>query len=288
MKKYWNFIILSIVVFVLFMFTLNLTFPQIPIQKGSGVNASLDTYSINFDVFYVNAEHLLESEKVEAKIHESTYIETIFELLKNQPRTKGLFSPINSPVVLNKYEISGTNLKLDFSKDFLMSTYWIDEYHDTVLYAVINTYTSLSNVDTVNITVEGVDINIYTKRPEVDYFTFNESIVQKVASDANSVIKLFLDYLDIDRYDLAYKLTSSSVKNVMDDTNFLSKMQSFKEERKENYRNINYLKLTDMFHYVEVKYYKVDEENLQEIWVGKDIWRVVKVATGEWLVVWPR
>lgn len=85
---------------------------------------------------------------------ENPYIK-LMELLIEGPQNEGLSKTIPDGTKVNKAEMKGDILYLDLSKEFIENHSGGEDKESTTIYSIVNTMTSLTEVDSVKILING-------------------------------------------------------------------------------------------------------------------------------------
>jgi len=85
----------------------------------------------------------------------------LVELLMEQPKNENLKSPIPEGTILNKVELSGNIVTVDFSKEFI-ENHEIEKEKD-IIKAIVQTVTQLTEVHGVRITIDGNENQLFSE-----------------------------------------------------------------------------------------------------------------------------
>ncbi len=255
MKNFYKYIILFSILFLAIFYRYNIQLYDENNRPLVEVSPYSDEYKIESEVFYVNNRHLLVKKGISMTVYMSNYIEAVFEKLKVSDWNQNLKPPIDESVKLLSYDIDDTELTIDISKDVFETELWKNDMKTTLVYALVDSFCSLDTFEKVAIKVDGVNISEFYDSNKT-FYTFDDAYIDTYPSNPYEVVFAFLNYLHINRYDLAYSLTAESNEYEFYQTNFEERANETLKHVMDKGYYISYVSKEKNKFYVLVTFYK--------------------------------
>ncbi len=214
-----------------------------------------DIYEISSEIYYVNDKYLLDREKIAMTVSMSNYIELVFELIKRPSSKLNTTSALDKDVRLIDYQINEGELTVNVSKDLLESELWKNGHEYVVVYSIVNSYCALDTFEEVFVEVEGVNVHRYLDEIGDSSFSFNDSYVYQEPNNPSEVVSSFLNYVFIDRNDLAFLLTAESNEYDLSLTNFEERVANKFDKYRDKGYYVSYTTEKSNKYYVLVMFY---------------------------------
>jgi spore germination protein GerM len=114
---------------------------------------------IIINVYYSNdtAEYLVPESRIIPP--DNKYIDSLYELMK-KPIDDSLFPLVPDTARINSVSIEESNALADFSQEFIDDRFVSDTVDILLLYAVVNTLTQFSEVNSVSLFIEGKKLDL--------------------------------------------------------------------------------------------------------------------------------
>jgi len=269
MKKVYRFIFL----FSFFIFIIVLTYINLPliedIEEKNYINPSLDIVRLNANLYFVGKKGI-ESE-VRTMIVKNEAIETtMIQNLAIGAKNRNYKSVFDFDFSINDIETFNNvcYINLNINKN----GYSLFNNEDFYLYiwSLVNTVTEKEDVLRVQILFNGekfnkelLGYNLRDPLPRLEWLLY-----QKVEYPID-IVNIFIDYIFVERYDLAYGLLSEISKEKVSYNEFKILTNEFISEIK-NYNKI--IAFTQKYNNYSVAVYKY--ENLANEYIYKN-WRII-------------
>lgn len=286
-KSYFYRLLIILVLILLFR---NTMFGEIiKIQhKEDLISPYPSNFKLNVNLFYVGGDELLHEVPTTVEIHNNRSVEAIVNALKEESEMEGLHPLISSDFTVLSYKHDGRKLYIDVDDSVKKSKFWLIS-PDLVIYGFCNSLLSLDNVDAIVMSIEGTYVNEYTsfddKYGEIrynDYYVFEDM----QTDTPEGILKTFLKLIRIKRFDLAYHLTTSSMRRKEMPQYFYEMAEKYQADRKKYvYRidkNVRYDDLKNEYR-VYVSYYEDKSNNL--VWIGLENWKIISIDR-EFKIIW--
>ncbi|MEA1975842.1 MAG: GerMN domain-containing protein [Bacillota bacterium] len=213
MKLVYKFLFLMMILIILLsLFFSNLIhFDQLSEEKF--INPSLDIIKLNSNLYFVG-ENGLESEVRTMIIKNSSIEETIIKNLVTGAKNKNYKTIFNNNFKLNDIEILDNicYVNLDINKNGY--ALFNDENFYLYVWSLVNTLTENDNILKVQLLFNGekfnkklLSYNLRNPLPRLEWIIYEEN-----ESPAN-IVSRFINYISIERYDLAYSLLNENSKD---------------------------------------------------------------------------
>lgn len=244
-------------------------------------------FKLNLHLFYVGEDELLHAVPTSIEISNNRMVDAVVSALKEIP--EGDLQPLLSPdFTVLSYKHDGRKLYIDIDDNVKKSRVWAIA-PDILIYGFCNSLLSLDHVDAIVMSIEGIYVNEYTsfddKYGEIrynDYYVF-ENMLTDTPED---VLKTFLKLIRIERFDLAYHLTTSSMRRKEMPQYFKEMAHKYREDRKKYvYRidkNVNYDDIKNEYR-VHVSYYEDKSNNI--VWMGLENWKII-IIDRQYKIIW--
>ena len=202
------------------------------IKGPLGISPNPSAFTIPIELYYVNNDYLLESEKRPLVIKDNDVVAAVVDALKEKPQVEYLRSVINPSVRILSAEITNKKLYLDLSNEILNNGIWQRGYYDLIVYSLVNSLTQFESIERVQLKINGQDIYTFIESDNVvSEFAYNEQLVYNPPLSPREVINTFLKYAMIERYDLAYRMTTAFSTLEMNDSGFTQYMRSYRASK---------------------------------------------------------
>ncbi len=288
MNKYGKFFVgiavLCVIVFLLLSKINSIDY----VLADNGISPMPSSFTIETPIFYMNSEAMLESEMKTLLIHGDNIIKAVVDELKKPPIKPGHIKVIDDKLKVISYEIINQKLYLNLSKDLVSSEYWVDEYKMAILYSIVNSLTQFDTIDRIQIKVDGKDISAYFNDDNLmTDLTFNSVMNFQKPATAEEFIITFLNFIKIERYDLAYEMTTQSNSGLFKEK-FTEAMIRYKSKKNRYSISQCFSKKSNGELSVIVSYlYKDSMRNIMYDG-GSEEWQLIELPEGDYKVVWPR
>lgn len=202
------------------------------INGDSGISPKPSAFRIETPLYYVNENYLLESEKRPIVIKNNDVTSAVLTALKRAPENESL-KPILDPAVrVLSAEINEKKLYLNLSGEVMNGNLWKIGYHDVIIYGIVNSLTQFESIERIQIKIDGQEIKSYLgSAPILSEYSFNEQLVFKPPQSPRDVVQTFLNYTMLERYDLAYQMTTAYAELEMNDSGFTQYMRSYRNNK---------------------------------------------------------
>lgn len=288
MKSQLRFFIVVILMVLLVILTIGKVSTVVYVNQPNGIASTPSSFKIVMPVYFMNADALLVAEDREITIRGNDMVTTLFSQLKTSPQQDGLHNVVEANVMILSSETVNKKLYLNLSSDLAESTFWKRGYHDIVLYSIVNTLTQFESIERVQIKIEGRDINAYvsTDKKYSDLF-FNDALIYKLPLTPRDIVKSFLDYIMIERYDLAFNMIAQTngLEYIEDD--LTTEMSRYRSLRSSYDEMTLFTKKDDQDLIVVVKYQYTDESRNIIYDGGVEEWHLVQEGDNQYKIIWP-
>lgn len=205
------------------------------INKPHGISPKSTEMKLTSKLYFVNSKKMLEHETRTITIKDSDFVKAVIDELINGPRDEHLFSVVDQNVQILESSLVDKKCTVNLALPITYTSYFKHGYADQVIWSIVNSLTDLDNIDKVTILIEGKEIQAY--HPDFQYYgslTKNERIVFIQQRPPADVVLNFLEYITIERYDLAYELLTFESREKLLFPDFVMEMSGY------NKRNIGY------------------------------------------------
>lgn len=247
------------------------------------------TFKLNINLYYLDEDDLLHPVATTIEINQNRYVDAIVEALKEFTEDKALRPLLGNEFTVKNYRNQDRKIYIDVSGNVKNNDIWLDVGPDVLIYGFCNSLLSLDNIDAIIMSIDGVYVNEYTsfddKYGEIRY---NDDYVfeEKEFKTPEDVVKTFLKLVKIRRFDLAYKLTTTSVRREQPPKYFEDMIQNYYGVRKNlSYRidkNVRFDELRNEYS-VFIAYY--DEKPSNSNLAGVEDWQVI-LMDNEYKIIW--
>jgi len=228
----------------------------------------------------------------ESRTYKVDKLETEFAAvkeLKKGSKIESYHSPISSDVEILSVKESDRICYVNLSKHFL-------ETEEERLYlnamSIVNTLTELDSIDSVQILIDGKRMdNIETAKLSAP-LSRNTSIVQVKELTHKDIVKKFLEYVSLGRYDLAYDMIDSESKQYVNFDDFRESMLSIRNDLKGYTQRYIFAKREKGQYLIQVKYVLREYANTEDIILNSEspleltfAWPVIK-ENGIWKILY--
>lgn len=202
------------------------------INGKTGISPIPSSFSLDAELFYRNDNFMLEGEKRKLTIRENNIVVAVINGLKQQPENQELRPVIDPGVRILSSEIIDKKLYLDLSVELTNSSLWSMGYSDVVIYSIVNTLTQFDTIERVQLKIDSKDIGAFiANTPTVSEYSYNNQIIYRAPQSPRDVVETFLNYAMIERYDLAYQMTTAYSALEMNDSGFVQYMRSYRASK---------------------------------------------------------
>ncbi len=257
MKHFYKMIIFATVAMLVVFYVYNMELSDRNNHPEMEISPYSNEYKIDSEVFYYNNKYLLVKEGVSMTVYMSNYIEALFERLKESKWNQNLKPPLDNDVELLGYRIDDSTLTIDVSQDIFNTELWKNDKKDTLVYAIVNSYCALDTFEEVVINVDGVNISEFIPKNKMTY-SFDDAYIDNYPSNPYEIVFSFLNYIHINRYDLAYSLTTESNEYEYYQTNFENRVKEVFSAKMNKGYYISYVSKEKKDFFVLVTFYEED------------------------------
>lgn len=289
MKSQFRFIITIALMMLLIFYTVGRVSTVVYINKEAGISPSPSTFKINTSIFYVNREEMLVAEEKTITINSNELVEAVLTELKMGPTDEKLFGVIDEGVRILSSEIVNKKLYLNLSGELVNSTFWQRGYHEVVLYSIVNSLTQFDNIERIQIKVEGKDINAYLDaKHTIADLSYNDTLIFREPATPRDVVQTFLNYVMIERYDLAFNMTTASASDDFTKDDFKSEMSSYRNQKQSYEATQPFVKRNGTNLSVIINYEYIDRTRNITYDGGTEEWFLLEESDDLFKVIWPR
>ncbi len=287
-KSRIRFVAIIAMMLILVLFTITRVNTVTYLNESNGISPKPSTYKFESKIYYMNNNSMLESESRTLTIYNNDLVGSVIREITALPKTMSLRPVITSDVKILDAEIINQKLYINFSRDILDSTLWQINYYDVIFYAIVNSLTELDTIERVQIKIEGRDINAYIKSDKIyAEFTYNDTLNFNKPASSREVVETFLNYIMLERYDLAYNMTNLNGKLDMAKSDFETVMKSYRQN-KLSYVITNSFVNDEDGYWIVVNYEYYDSVRNVQYDGGSEEWELTKDELGNYHIVWPR
>jgi hypothetical protein len=274
---------------LLVMFTIGRVNTVVYINADSGISPVPSAFKITAPLYYMNENFMLEMESRTMTIYSNKLVDAIIRELKKVPANPDLKPVVDEGVRVLSAEIINQKLYLNLSRELQNSSYWQVGYHEVVLYSIVNSLLQFDTIERVHIKIEGRDVAMYLNTTELyAEFSFNDQLVYKVPQSPREIVETFLNYVMIDRMDLAYAMTSNYKTMPMVETDFERLMQAYRQTKMSYQISHTFVNEVEEGLSVVVNYEFFDRVRNVVYDGGSEEWLVLTGEDNQYLVMWPR
>jgi len=217
---------------VLVLFTIGRVNTVAYIKGTQGISPIPSAFRIETKLFYANEDYLLESEPRTLSIKDNDIVATVINALKREPERENLSAIVDRETRIISAEIINKKLYLNVSSEIMNGNLWRLGYHDLVIYSIVNSLTQFDVIERVQVKIDSKDISTYVKSDLIiSEYAYNEQIVYFPPQSPRELIETFLKYTMIERYDLAYQMTTAYKSLEMNDSGFTQYMRSYRASK---------------------------------------------------------
>lgn len=258
------------------------------INGESGISPKPSAFRIETPLYYVNENLLLESEKRPVVIKNNDVTSAVITALKKAPESKTLKPVVDPAVRVLSAEINNKKLYLNLSGEVMNSSLWKLGNHDVILYGIVNSLTQFESIERIQIKIDGQEIKSYVgTAPILSEYSFNEQLVFKPPQSPRDVVQTFLNYTMLERYDLAYQMTTAYAELEMNDSGFTQYMRSYRNNKLiYQISNILVNELENGEIMVLVYYKYIDRVRNISFDGGNETWYLLKDEEGYYKIRW--
>jgi|GEM_PF-926483 len=216
-----------------------------------------------------------------------TELSTVQELKKGS-KIKTYASPIGVEVDILSVNTTDRICYVSFSREFLVDDPQL-MYLNTM--SIVNTLTELEAVDYVQILVDGKRLDVTDLVDLSEPIARNTTMVQTKELTPKDIVKKFLEYISLGRYDLAYDLIDSRSKQYVNFDDFRESMILLRNDIKGYTQRYIFARREKGQYIIQVKYILRGFEGTEEIILDsespleltfswpvieeKDIWKIL-------------
>jgi len=109
-------------------------------------------------LYYKNVdtkELMPEARKIDVNILAKTPYETLINMLLEEPKNEKMERTIPNGTILNKAELKGNVLYIDFSKEFIDNHQGTKQEEEKTINSIVNTVTELTEIEFIKIIIDG-------------------------------------------------------------------------------------------------------------------------------------
>lgn len=159
-----------------------------------------------FKLYFTKNGKLVEENRLVAT-EDMIFEKVIVDELMKGPRNKTFIATITQNSKLISIETIDKICYVNFSKEYTEGIKWEELGEEIVVWSLVNSLTQLDYIQKVQILVEGEKIDFSHKEYSIiQPFSRNEDIIQKRDVTHFSILRDFLDSLNMERYDKAYMM----------------------------------------------------------------------------------
>jgi hypothetical protein len=289
MKGQFRFIIIIVLMMLLIFYTVGRVSTVVYINKSEGIPPSPSTFKIQTPIFYVNREEMLEAEEKTITINSNQLVDAVLTELKAGPTEENLFRVLDEGVQILSSEIVNQKLYLNLSNELVNSTFWQRGYHEVILYSIVNSLTQFDNIERVQIKVEGKDINAYLDEDQtIADLSYNDTLIYREPATPRDVVETFLNYIMIERYDLAFTMTTASESDEFTKSDFEAELSKYRNQKQSYDSNQPFTKRNGNELSVVINYEYIDRVRNITYDGGSEEWFLVEESDNLYKVIWPR
>lgn len=247
------------------------------------------TFKLNINLYYLNEDDLLYPVATTIEINQNRYVDAIVDALKKFPEEKSLRPLLGNEFTVNSYRNQDRKIYIDVAGNVKNNDIWLEVGPDVIIYGFCNSLLSLDNIDAIIMSVDGVYVNEYTsfddKYGEIRY---NDDYVfeDKEFQAPEDAVKKFLKLVRIQRFDLAYKLTTTSMRRESPPKYFEDMIQNYYDTRKGlTYRIDKNARFDDLKNEYSVFVAYYDEKTSNSNLAGLEDWQVI-LLDNEYKIIW--
>lgn len=257
------------------------------INGEAGISPSPSSFRIETDLYYMNDDFVLEAENRTVIILENDIVTAVLNTLKKTPEKKNLRPVLDPAVRIISSEVINKKLYLNLSPEVMNGNLWKMGYHDLVIYSIVNSLTRFDTIERVQLKIDSKDIKSYLDTaPLMSEFSYNDELVYKPPQSPRDVVQVFLNYTMIERYDLAYQMTTAYASLDMNDSGFTQYMRSYRNNKLIYQISEIIVNETDEDTVVLVYYQYIDRVRNIAFKGGFETWYLVKDEEGYYKVRW--
>lgn len=209
--------------------------------------------------------------------------------LKKGSKIESYKTPINDEVDILSVETSDRICYVNLSKKFLEAK---DERLYLNVMSIVNTLTELDPVDSVQILIDGKRMNDIELAALSIPLSRNTTIVQAKELTHKDIVKKFLEYVTLGRYDLAYDMIDSESKQYVNFDDFRESMLLIRNDIKGYTQRYIFAKREKGQYLIQVKYVLREFANTEDIILDSESpleltfsWPVIK-ESGVWKILY--
>lgn len=276
------YIVIIFIVIAALSFSNDMTIKDIP----DDLFISMDSEEVKVltKLYFVDRD-VLKYENRYINFNDSNFLNNIGDELEKGPKTKIYDSMFSGDVRIISIDKIDEVCYLNLSEDVFNTSYWDIDKKELYIWSLVNTFTDVEGVTSVQILIGGKKINDYAgeynlikplKRRE-------EFIYIKKVYPSDIVIK-FVDNISNNRLDIAYDFLDKESRNRVDFEKFQEKMEEYQGNISGYKRQIYFTQEFTEDRIVYVRYEYKGNSDLDNMPATKyEHWRVIKEGE-EWKV----
>lgn len=277
MKTPFRFLVVILSIAIVVMLTIS-NFSSISyINRPHGIPPKPTEMKLTTRLYFVNDDKLLEAETRTITVKENNFVTAIIDELKMGPRDEHLYTVLDDNIVVNDASIVDKKCVVDLAIDVTYSSFFKYGYIDQMVWSMVNSLTELNNIDKVQITVNGQEIQTY--QPAFMYYgtlTRNERLIYLRPKPPADVVLTFLDYLTTERFDMAYDLISFQSKQKLEFTEFVDRMIHYNKTNVGYQRSIYFTQSYSTGLVIFIKYISTDIDEMGNRVSKNEQWELVE------------
>lgn len=288
MNKYLRIFIATGFILIIVFYALSKINSTHYVLAEEGIDPLPSTFTIEKAIYFMNDEVMLEPEQKTLLIYGNDFVSAVIEELKKEPSDPTHVKVIDKGLKVISSEIVSQKLYLNLSKELIDSSIWQERYKEAIIYSIVNSLAQFDTIDRVQIKVEGTDISAYFNDELPFDLIYNSAIVFTKPATPEEVIITFLNFVDIERYDLAFDMTIQSNSNDVMRAQFINEMKKYRKAKASYEISQPFSKREKDKLSVIVNYqYRDDMRNITYDG-GTEEWFLIELSEENHKVVWPR
>lgn len=200
-------------------------------------------------LYFIDEDELVTESRI-VTIHNLDTPYSVLLALKQGSKIESYDHPIADDAMIISVKVSDRICYVDLTEEFLVDDE--DRLYLNVI-SIVNTLTEIESIDRVQVLIDGKD-NVFSSFGLNKSFQKDNNVVRTEELTYKDVLKKYLNYISLGRYDLAYDMIDSTSKQNVSFNDFRESMIPVREELKGYIRRYFFTKRIDDYYELQVRY----------------------------------